>query len=392
MRPVRHWPWRSTSRRGALRDPTCEALTLGREATYDLVSRLFLEELDEPYARRLRELPGFDRVVPPDADLAPWVDELAVEYQRVFGMNVYPYEALFVDAELLLNTAATDRVVQLYATAGFDVSGARVGAPDHLGLELRLMRDLVARERQARAQGDTHDPAIAEELQQRCLGEHLARWAPLCCATIAEITREPLYVLLATLTTDLVLSDLEHVAPAGAVLDEPDGRAVSPRASTTTTATETDSDEFDPESPVPLRPYGASRRGWDDEGEGPGINAVVRRLLTPVEAGLFLARAQLSDIARALGLPAPVGDRFQMLRGLFTAAGQFEQVVPLLAALDDRVRGTRQRVDQLSERYPLWSHYATAWSGRLDETIRRLAELRDQATGSESQHHAPVTG
>lgn len=372
----------TNSRRFRLSQYDADRQCRAREASYELCSRLFLEELDQETARRLRGLPGFGAAIPLDGALADWLDEMAAEYQRVFGMNVYPYEAVFVDRELLLNTAATDRVVELYHDAGFDASGARVGAPDHLGLELRLMRQLVAREGRARREG--HHVAIyaARTLQRRCIAEHLARWAPQCCAGVAGVTREPLYALLATQTVDLVLGELEQLAALPASPTGPGAAATGQPHGVTIDHFGTDEEEFDPESPVPLRPYGGSRRGWDDEGEGPGINAVVRRLLTPAESGLFLPRAELSAMARALDLPAPVGDRFQMLRGLFTAAGQFDQVSLLLEALDARVGQARAFVADLRDRFPAWRVEAGAWTRRLDATSDQLAELRTQVAAS----------
>lgn len=336
----------------------------------------------------MRELPGFDELIPPEAELPAWLDELAVEYQRLFGMNVYPYEALFVDAELLLNSAATDRVAELFEEAGFVATGARVGAPDHLGLELRLMRDLIARERRAAAQGDNLAIAAARALQHRCIADHLAVWAPLCCASVIGVTREPLYALLARFTVDLLLGDLEEFGESGAPLTVPAYRPVAIPSGAVPAESETEAGELDPESPIPLRPYGGSRGGWDDEGEEPGINAVVRRLLTPVESGLFLARAELNRVARGLELPAPVGDRFQMLRGLFTAAGQFDQVVPLVDALSGSVETTRGQVAGWNRQYPAWRKYSDAWQQRLDATSRQLSELRSQAEAAPSTEEA----
>lgn len=376
--------------RSGLSHNTDNARNPAREESYALFSRLFLEELDAATARELRELPWFEALIPPEAELSAWLDDLAVEYQRLFGMNVYPYEALFVDTELLLNTAATERVVQLFEEAGFVATAARVGAPDHLGLELRLMRDLIAGERRAAARGDNLGMVSARALQRRCVAGHLAVWAPLCCASIVNVAREPLYTLLARLTVDLVLGDLEEFGPSGATLTVPVCQQVAITADAMPAEGETEGDEFDPESPIPLRPYSRSQRGWDDEGEGPGINSVVRRLLTPAEAGLFLARAQLNDIARALDLPAPVGDRFQMLRGLFTAAGQFDQVVPLLGALEERVAAVRELVDDLSDRYPSWAAYASAWVHRLDASAHLIAQLRAQAIDGISADGTPL--
>lgn len=340
-----------------------------RQAGYDLLARLFLEEPDVELVRALRDLPGFAELIPPDEALGEWLEALAVEYQRLFGMNVYPYESLFVDRELMLNTAATARVTLLYQEAGFDATGARTGAPDHLGLELRLMRDLARREQ--------HAGAWARRLRARCLREHLARWAPLCALTVARVTVEPLYRLLATLTTDLVLSDLTALPPAPparpGVADQSDGPP--PPVD--------DLDEtLDAEAPGPLRPYGdaGSRREAGADPDERGLNALVRQLITPVDSGLLLTRADLTRLAGTLDLPVAIGDRFQMLRGLFTAAGQYEQLPALLTALAALIAAARTAVAALLDEYPAWAPYGQAWLDRLDASHALLGELLAQAT------------
>src|SRR5205823_3647258 len=135
-----------------------------RQATYGLLARLYLAEPDAGLARHLRGLPGFGELVPEDARLDSWLEDEAAEYQWLFGMNVYAYESIFVDRELMLNTEAADRVAALYRECGFELGNSKLktqnsklkiaGAPDHLGLELELMGELVASERRAHASGD----------------------------------------------------------------------------------------------------------------------------------------------------------------------------------------------------------------------------------------------
>src|SRR5438876_306845 len=107
-----------------------------RAQLYGLLARLFLDELDQQLALYLRELPGLAEHIPPDAELDAWLADLRAEYQRLLVLNVYPYESIFRDRELMLNTAATQRVAALYAACGCaPAAGLRAGAPDHLGVE-----------------------------------------------------------------------------------------------------------------------------------------------------------------------------------------------------------------------------------------------------------------
>lgn len=333
-----------------------------RRAAYDLFARLYLEEPDAALARELRDLPGFAACVPPDDRLPAWLDEVAVEHQRLFGQNVYPYESIFVDPELLLNTAATERVVRLYRLCNFDPAGARAGAPDHLGLELRCLGHLVALEDRAAGDGDREAGARARRLRARCLREHLARWAPPCCLAIRRVTAEPLYRELADLTLDLILEDLAALAPAelAPVQEATAGRDVAEAL----------------DAPPP-----DSSAAWSEDDEGPGLNRIVRDLITPARSGLFLARADLGRIARALALPLALGDRFQMLRDLVTAAGQYGQLPPLLDALASLVAEADAALAGLAAEHPAWAPHGAHWRRRVAGSQRLLATLREQAAG-----------
>ncbi|MCW5853247.1 MAG: molecular chaperone TorD family protein, partial [Anaerolineae bacterium] len=269
-----------------------------------------------------------------------WLTALAVEYQRLFGLEVYPYEALFVDDDLMLNTAATDHVVALYEECGFEATAVRVGAPDHLGLELRLMAELAQAEAKAEAVGDGARRQWARRMQTRCLNEHLARWAPIAALTLARVAREPIYQALATLTAELVASDVGENRKTGE-----EGRDASPI---------TDHDE-------------------------PGVGAIVRELLTPARIGVWLCRADIRAIGQQLGLPVPIGERAATLRSLFQAAGEYEQVPALLMALDRIWVEMDERVTALQDQYPSWGNYAAFWHARLAYGRSRLAALRQQA-------------
>lgn len=344
-----------------------------RRASYDLLARLYLDELEATQAAELRALPPFAACVPPEPATDGWLAELAVEYQRLFGMNVYPYESVFVDRELMLNTAATDQVALLYATCGFDTSRARVGALDHLGLELRLMSALIAVELGALQAGDPITAQESRGLQARCLHEHLARWAPLCARTVARVTAQPIYALLATLTTELTLSDLAAFPPPLTLaipLASQEPSSLPPTA---------DADDIDPESPLPLHPYHHDAPDDDER----GVNAIVRQLITPADVGVLLTRADLIGIGRALQLPSPIGERFQMLRGLFDAAGQFEQIPALIEALDRFFAQEGEYLATLIANYPAWSAHGEEWQRRVAGGRALLAELRAQARAFE---------
>ena len=348
---------------------TVSTLHLRRES-YDLLARLYLDEPGADLVASLRELPPFAEHMPPESAVDAWLADVAVEYQRLFGMNVYPYESIFVDPELMLNTRATERVARLYHDCGFDRLEARAGAPDHLGLELRLMRELITAELHAQARGDEGGERWARAQQAYCLHDHLARWAPICAQAVMRVTTQPLYTLLATLTTELVLSDLDAVpAPV-----------VSPRIALERhlTCPETRPSAVDSDLDADSSARAASGEGASAEDAG-GINAIVRQLITPATTGVLLTRADISGLGRMLHLPITVGERFQMLRSLFDAAGQFDHVPALLDSLGHLFVEEDKAVAALIAAYPAWSGYGQDWRQRIAAGQSLIAGLRAQA-------------
>jgi TorA maturation chaperone TorD len=321
-----------------------------RRALYGLLAQLYLRPPDAALLERLRDLPGFAEHVPADvADL----EALQVEYEFIFGRNVYPYESLYVDRELMLNTAAAERAARLYEECGYADGVREAGAPDHLGLELALMAHLLSIEIAARAEDAPEMLAWVHAQQRACLHDHLAQWAPICLRAVERVATHPLYQASARITCELVLGDI-----AAAVGPEPRMIRLEPAA----------------EQP--------------DEGEERGINRVVRQLITPDAVGVFLSRGDLSAIGRKLGLPTPIGERFLMLRGLFESAGQFELVAALLDALGDFFATEMQQIDALASSYPAWSGGANRWRERLLQGRALLDELRAQTNLHEESSSA----
>jgi len=341
-----------------------------RRASYDLLARLYLDEPSAGLVASLRELPPFAEHIPPESAADAWLADVAVEYQRLFGMNVYPYESIFVDQELMLNTRATEQVARMYQECSFDRLGARAGAPDHLSLELRLMHELITAELHAQASGDAAGLRWARAQQALCLHDHLARWAPICAQTIARVTTQPLYAVLATLTTELVLSDFDAV-PAPVVLPQ---IVLERHLTCRETRPCVDDRDLDAES--------SARLGSGDNvnaEDARGINAIVRRLITPATTGVLLTRADISGLGRRLQLPITVGERFQMLRGLFDAAGQFDHLHALLDSLGELFMEEDEAVAALMAACPAWSGYGQDWRQRIASGQSLIAELRAQA-------------
>src|SRR5262249_35919432 len=108
-------------------------LATDRAATYRILGRMCLAEIDARLLTVLRGTPTFANAL--DGGDHPLLAALRVEYTRLFLLNAPPYESVWVDTRLMLNTDLTVRVQAIY-DAGRYLPTAAVGAPDHVGLEL----------------------------------------------------------------------------------------------------------------------------------------------------------------------------------------------------------------------------------------------------------------
>ncbi|MDQ7030471.1 MAG: molecular chaperone TorD family protein [Ardenticatenia bacterium] len=238
--------------------------------------------------------------------------ELAVDYQRLFGFGVPPYESVFLDPSAMLMAPATARVQAFYRRVGWrPPAGARVGAADHVGVELLLLADLMAAGRQADA--------------ERLVQEHLAFWIPPLVAAVSGLNPAPFYATLADRTLEAVLSLL-------------------PGASSPV--------RF-PALPPPPR-YEA--RGLPEPRSGPrqddGLHEFVRALLTPREAGLYITRDDLGRLSRHVELPPVVADRRAMLMTMLRLAGQYDELPQVIEGLSRLLNHAANTYQAVAEAFP----------------------------------------
>ena len=327
-----------------------------RARLYGLLAHLLLDELDRPLAAYLRELPGLAEHIPPDAQLDDWLADMRAEHLRLFGLNIYPYESIFRDRELMLNSAATQRVTALYQACGFmPAERLAAAAPDHLGLELAIMGEL--------AEQAAHNP-VALTCRGTLLHDHLAAWLPACTEAIGRAARAPLHHALAEIAVELVLGELKEVRSS-----HPHPPAWS-------------ADSHLQEQPLTLSPAWetseAQRAGWpggEGDSEDLDLRQIVGCLLTPDEIGVFICRTDIMGMGRALGLPTPVAERKHMLLSLFEAAGRFEQAPGLLGALGERLRAADATYARLAAMHPAWEPYGLVWRGRVANGLGLLERL-----------------
>lgn len=182
------------------------ATARARADTYRLLGRLCLAEVDARLLAALRETAELGPTLV-GAD-EPLLATLRAEYARLLLINVLPYESVFVDEQVMLNTEATVAVYDAYREGGYSPAG-QVGAPDHVGLELAFLGHLAADEAEAEAAGDAARAARSRARQRSFLEAHLGRWAPVWATALERAAEHPFYAALAAVVRDYVLAELE---------------------------------------------------------------------------------------------------------------------------------------------------------------------------------------
>jgi putative dimethyl sulfoxide reductase chaperone len=296
----------------------------------DLAARGVTEATREAAALSPAIAAALDRYDDPDGP--------AVDHQFVFGDNVYPIEGAFLDPDGQVGGAPADRLGGLYASCGFHPD-PRSEPPEHLANELRALAFLSAAEADALRDGEAAIAAVIAGHQRALLAQHLVRWVPALAIAVRRAGRSFPAALIDQIEDLLLLH--------GAATPERDQARAWELA-------ELPDLLGDPE--VSLRRI-----------------AVV--LATPARAGVFLSRADLAGIGRRLRLPRGFGSRVDLLENLLAAAGRFDAVEPLLAALAAVVSDTRDTLAQARYEDGAVSHLTAPWRTRCDETLALLDGL-----------------
>jgi TorA maturation chaperone TorD len=282
----------------------------------------------------------------PATDPAALTD-LAVEYQHLFGFNLPPYESVFIDPSAMLMAPATAQVQSLYDRAGWTPpAGLRIGASDHLGVELLALAAWLAA-------GQTE---YARILLTRCL----AWWAPVFVLALRRLDPHPFYAALGELTLAHLLADL----PA-----DPLPPGIDPLP--------------DLPSPPAYQDRGISVPPPEAAAEdiSVGLSDILDHLLTPRRAGLFLTRADIGRISRALDLPPVMSERRRMLDTLFRQAGQYDLAPDLLKRLTEVFTAAGVTYRTWAGQYPAWGPYAGAWQQRVTASQALLKQLEAGLAG-----------
>ena len=355
----------------------------------------WLRELRAADVGALRAAEGDPRLAQLRQALAPLVDEasgeadaeaidrLAAEHQRLLGFAVPPYESVFVDPSTMMMAPATARVSALYRRIGWRVpDAARAGAPDHVGAELLALAEAI--------DGGDDDAAAA------LLFDHLALWAPAFLDAVGRARPAPFYAALAEVTLHALMGLLSGggLGPAEEAEMAADPFPTLPPApryrGTGMAIPQEAGGPFDvgqgwvtaQEDHEDHRPDDGQDAGeGTDDAQDLRLRDLVRRLLTPREAGLWLGRADAMQLSGQLGVPTAIGNRAAMLEAMLRAAGSQDAATAAFDGLLARIEASDARYGSWAEQWPAWRRYADAWRGRLAGTREQVVAWRAALEG-----------
>lgn len=305
---------------------TATAGVLERAYLYRFLARAYLAPPDGDLLAMASEIP----------ELFPYLGEdLADRHTWLFAFNVYPYASVHLDPTGMLDAPWSGFVAGVYRALGFEIApGAGLAAPDHVAALLEAMSVLL--EREAEAESDL-EAERARHGQRTLLIEHIAPWLPSFLSAVCRADKG-FYAALAGLTQEVVLDHLGEMRS---------GEAASP-----------DLLEAPGEAP-------------------PGLH----RLLIRAHSGVFLSRADLTELGLRLGLPLRFAERRFMLDHLVRGAAERDLLALLIDLLAAEVRGQHAELVAWTNSAPAAGNLWRPWLGRLDATAAWLAELSLDSDG-----------
>ncbi len=198
-----------------------------RAATYELLARLFREEVDQELFDRLmatdypvtsgNELmdEGYYQIAKHLSNA--WVDplmKLSIDYTKAFlGSGIdsysaaYPFESVYTSEKRLLMQGARDEVLAIYRSCGLDKAESWTVGEDHLAVELEFMRVLAQRTAASLRAGNEEQAFSQLATQRNFLEDHLANWVPVFTAEARRFADTLFYQGLINLTEGFLKED-----------------------------------------------------------------------------------------------------------------------------------------------------------------------------------------
>lgn len=144
----------------------------------------------------------------PDKEL---IEDLAVEYARLFlgpGKHISPHESVHHERDDgdwgQLWGADTVAVKKFIETSGLEYHSDYKGLPDHIGVELEFMGEVIKREAGAWKNNDPEGALYCIKIEKKFIEEHLAGWVPVFCDKVIVQAESSFYREIAKLTKNFL--------------------------------------------------------------------------------------------------------------------------------------------------------------------------------------------
>jgi len=312
-------------------------IALARSRFYHLLSTLTLYGLTKDALPLVQAVDELAKYLPAEFDAS----DAGAEHQTLFGINVYSFESIFLDASGMLGGTVTEQVMADFASLGYKPSGS-AAAVDHLGEELGLLAFLCGAEADAREDGAG---AIERQIQRHLrtfMEAHLLRWL-WPCALAVQHEADPFYAAVLELAVEFMSS---HYAEL--VADNP---------------IQTDFSLPDPPDLL--------------ADEKTGLKDICDYLATPIHSGLFLSRTAMVRFGREQKLPSGFGNRRQTLQNLFNSAAQYEGVNTLLSQFDTLCVEDESMLRKWAKAETAASSFIAPWQSQLARTRRMIETMKN---------------
>lgn len=129
--------------------------------------------------------------------LEVWIEELAIEYARLFigpkNPPAIPYASFYLSESSSLITDETIEVRKKYLEAGIAVKDLYSIPDDHIGIELEFVYYLTQEIIEHFEKGEREESSRLFELRRDFLSDHMALWAPFFIDKVLESTQENFY-------------------------------------------------------------------------------------------------------------------------------------------------------------------------------------------------------
>lgn len=275
---------------------------------------------------------------PQGGEEPPDFDETAAAHHHLFGFNLFPHAALYLEEDGLIGGSTADATIRLLSDLGVPNPPAGVTA-DHVAVYLGALGFLCGAEADAVEDKRTQIAAQLRDRQQRLLQEGVSPWIwPFL--TGVTLQKDTFFQQIGRLTADLLG---EHIATPAA-----------------------------PRAPAPPKAAAADLLAND----ATTVRDIAQFLLTPIHSGWFLTHEALTEFGRALDVPRGFGGREQTLVNLLRTAGQYQQVPELLDLMTAHLTRWADQYAGLTGSHPAIAADVEFWEQRLAQTHLLIRKMR----------------